>query len=349
MLRILVLGLLLALSVPVNALAADQANIFIYHRFGDSRYPSTNISLDDFAAHLQLLAEGDYHVMSLGAVVSAWQAGQTLPERTVVLTVDDAFSSFLSGAMPLLRRYGFPVTLFVNTDSVGDGQYLSWDQLRSLAAEGVEIGNHTASHLYLLNRRAGESRAQWLARLKADIERAQQTLTRELGTAPRLFAYPYGEYDAEVAGLIQQLGFAAAVAQQSGVATSGGNRYALPRFPMGGPYASLQSFREKLRMHPLPVTLLKPVSIEVGADNPPVLDVRIDPQRVDLRRLRCFVPGQADGLLQAVAGEPGHYLVQARAPLQGRRSKYTLTAPGRHGGWYWFSQLWVRTGQPEGY
>lgn len=48
---------LLALLLPVSPASAGQANIFVYHRFGDDRYPSTNISIDVFAAQLQLLKE----------------------------------------------------------------------------------------------------------------------------------------------------------------------------------------------------------------------------------------------------------------------------------------------------
>jgi len=347
LLRSLLVLFLMIQALPV--LAGDQANIFIYHRFGEERYPSTNIALEDFAAQLEVLDQGGFHVVTLGAVIDSWREGRPLPERTVVLTVDDAFRSFLEGAMPLLRRYRFPVTLFVNTDAVGAGQYLDWDELRALAAEGVEIGNHSASHAYLLNRSAGESEQQWQQRVTDDILRAQQAFHAELGLSPRLFAYPYGEYDAQLASLVAGLGFVAAVAQQSGVANVSADRFALPRFPMGGPYAHLDSFREKLRMQPLPVTLLKPASVVVGKENPPRLEVQIDPRLVDLKRLRCFVGGQPDGLLQALPGAPGRYLVQARHPLEARRSKYTLTAPGHSGGWFWFSQLWVRTDRKEAY
>ncbi len=228
--------------LPAAAVASGstgEANIFIYHRFGDPRYPSTNISLEAFAAQLAWLKDEGRPVLPLGDVVRRLATGEPLPEGCVVLTVDDAFRSFLEGGMPLLRRYHYPVTLFVNTDSVGAPGYLTWGELRALAAEGVEIGNHSATHDYLLEHRRGEGEEAWRARVTADIRRAQQALSRELGRSPQLFAYPFGEFSPELQALVRQEGFLGAVGQQSGVVWEGSDRFALPRFPMGGDYATL--------------------------------------------------------------------------------------------------------------
>lgn len=339
--RLAVFALILCL-LATSALAGG-ANVFVYHRFGDARYPSTNISIETFAAQLQLLKERDYTVLTLGEIVDRLRDGKAIPERCAALTVDDAYTTFLSGAMPLLRRFGYPVTLFVNTDTVGGRGYLGWDELRGLAAEGVEIGNHTASHLYLLNRKPGEGPGSWRQRIMADIRKAQSLLETELGRRPLLFAYPYGEYSPEVIEILKGEGYRGAAAQQSGVVASGDDLFTLPRFPMGGPYATIEGFREKLAMRALPVTVLSPAGPVIEGEDPPTLRVRIEGRGIDLTRLRCFVQGQDDAtIVPDSAGGGGAYLVRAGAPLAGRRNKYTLTAPAKDGGrWYWFSQLWV--------
>ena len=341
-LLLLALALLLILLPAATAVASSEANVFLYHRFGDSRYPSTNIDLDVFAAQLAYLKVHDYTVLPLSEIVRRLKAGMPLPERCVALTVDDAFKTFLTGAMPLLRRYHYPVTLFVNTGSVDGESYLSWDDLRGLVKEGVEIGNHTVSHPYLLDRHRGESEAQWMARVRREILGAQKTLRERLGVTPVLFAYPYGEFSPQLAGIVKALGFLGAVGQQSGTITSGEDMFTFPRFPMGGPYATLTGFIEKLAMHALPLQVLSPNSPILGDANPPTLVVRIAPGVVDLKRLRCFVPDQPLAEMSFDPAVPGRVTARARRPLTGRRSKYTLTAPGIKGGWYWFSQLWVR-------
>ena len=337
---------LLLLCVAGTALAGE-ARVFVYHRFGDGRYPSTNIALDTFASQLQWLKKTHTTVLTLGEIVTRLKAGKPLPKHCAALTVDDAFKTFWTGAMPLLRRYGYPATLFVSTDAVGGEDYLDWDQLRSLVHEGIEIGNHSASHPYMLNRRKGEGEAHWRARIRREILSAQTELTKKLGVAPRLFAYPYGEYSPALEAMVKKSGFAAAVAQQSGVIYRGSDLFALPRFPMGGPYATLAGFRQKLAMRALPVRVLSPASPVVGAQDPPVLIVRIDPHSgADLARMHCYVQGQAQGRITADPKVPGRFTVQARRPLAGRRNKYTLTAPAATGrGWYWFSRLWVMPGK----
>jgi len=334
--------LLVGVLAPAAGYGADQATAFVYHRFGDARHPSTNTSLPEFRAHLTALRSGGYAVLPLGEIVNRLRRGEALPERCVAITVDDAFRSFLTGAMPLLREYGYPVTLFVNVGEVGGPDYLNWEELRRLAEEGVEIGNHSAAHGYLLDRRRHEVAAAWRQRAMADIRTAQEELTRRLGQAPRLFAYPYGEFSRELIEVVQTLGFAGAVGQQSGVIGRGQDLYTLPRFPVGGSYSPLAEFRDRLRFRPLPLQVLAPQDSLVGASNPPLWRVAIAAGIIEPRTLRCYVPGQPPATVTAIDAAQGIYEIRATAPLSGRRSKYTLTASDRHGNWYWFSQLWVR-------
>lgn len=339
----LLLFFLSSLSLVSETLSAEKANIFIYHRFGESRYPSTNIDADVFADHLQYLHDSGKKVLPLKEVVRAFRTGEVLPSDAVVLTVDDAFDSFLAKAMPLLKKYRYPVTLFVNTDGVGSSGYLDWDQLRHLARNGVDIGNHTATHDYLLERKEGETGAMWESRIRDDITRAQDAFDRELGMRPELFAYTYGEYSPELVEIVRDLGFIAAVAQQSGVASPASDLFLLPRFPMGGPFASLSSFKSKVNMQPLDIEVLDPQTPIIDGNNPPILSLRVRSSQYDLGQLQGFVQGNNDLDIKVDATREGVIVVQAEKPLTGRRNKYTLTAPLKDGsGWAWFSQPWFR-------
>ncbi|NJC88804.1 MAG: chitin deacetylase [Desulfuromonas sp.] len=340
--RLAALGLLILLLLPAAVAAADHATVFIYHRFGDARYPSTNTSLADFRAHLNTLRTGGYTVLPLSEIVDRLRSGAPLPERCVAITVDDAFRSFLRGAVPLLREYGYPATLFVNTGEMDGPDYMTWGDLPGLAKDGIEIGSHSAAHGYMLDRRGGESVAAWRARVKAEIRNSQEVLTARLGHAPRLFAYPYGEFSRELIEVVRELGFVAAVGQQSGVMGRGQDLFALPRFPAGGGYGSLGEFRDRLRFRALPLKVLAPADTLVDAPNPPVWRVALDIGRIDPRTLRCYVPGQPPARVTAVDPAAGIYEIRAVAPLTDRRSKYTLTATDRQGNWGWYSQLWVR-------
>jgi peptidoglycan/xylan/chitin deacetylase (PgdA/CDA1 family) len=322
---------------------SDQANVFVYHRFNDSRFPSTNISAADFQAQLELLQREQFVVLKLGEVVDRLRSGVSLPSRCAVITVDDAYRSFLTNGWPLLKRYGFPATLFVSTDTVGGSDYLSWQELATLRREGVEIGNHSASHAHLLNRLHGEGDLEWAARVSADIKRAQQALLTHLGSAPQLFAYPYGEFDPALAGLAKRAGFTAAFGQQSGVVTADQDIFSLPRFPVAGAYASLAEFRSKLFMMHLETQVIMPKTPVISGQNPPVLTIYVNQEGLDRNSLRCFVAGSRACTISKLNDSDRAYEVKALQPITGRRSKYTLTASGAGGKvWYWFSQLWIR-------
>lgn len=338
---------LILLTVP-SLVRGSQANIFVYHRFGDDRFPSTNISLQTFEAHLKILQKEGFEVLPLGDVVAHLREGRPLPARCAVLTIDDGYESFLTGAMPLLRRFGYPATLFVSSGAVGTPGHLSWENLRDLAREGIEIGSHSATHMHLVEKRPGETTAAWLARVKADLAADRAAFRQNLDVKVRLFSYPYGEYCPEVAKVVEDLGFTGAAGQQSGVVAGADQLYRLPRFPMGGPYATVDGFSSKLNMKALNVHVIEPQSPLLGKDNPPLLRIKIDDGDVDLKRLRCFVSGQKNGHIRPDPAVKNGFLVQAVAPLRSRRSKYTLTAPARDGtSWYWFSQLWIKTDIPE--
>ena len=130
---------------PAGVFAADSAVVIMYHRFGESRYPSTNTTIEQFRAHLRELKDGNYVVKPVPEILAAIRSGTELPDKTVGITIDDAFSSVYKIGWPMLRRAGLPFTLFVATEPLDrkTSGYMSWDQLRELHKAGVTIGSQT--------------------------------------------------------------------------------------------------------------------------------------------------------------------------------------------------------------
>lgn len=341
--RILSIFLLTIFLYVPPAVASEHLHAFIYHRFGDQRYPSTNVSLAEFSMQMRYLHDHGYQVISAGEAVRLLREKKPFSAKSVVLTVDDAYSTFKSGAMPILRQYGFPVTLFVNTDSVGSKGYLDWNELRQLANEGVEIGNHTATHRSLTEQGTNESLPAYRQRLNTDIDRAQQALIRELGITPKLFAYPYGEYSLQSQKIVEDYGFLAAFAQHSGVIGTNDSLFELARTPLTGSYANLAQMQQKLAFRPMPVKKISPSDTLVARENPPTLILEILDPQFDLKSLRLFVNGQAGGVLKSDPHYPRRIIVRANRELKAGRSKYILTAPGREAGtFYGYTQFWLK-------
>ncbi len=124
-LRVMVTPLVMALAIIVSVIipsyASDDATIIMYHRFGESNLPSTNIQLDVFEAHLQTIRDEGYTVMPLDEIVSRLKSGESLPDKAMAITIDDAFTSVYTEAFPRLQEYGYPFTLFIATDTINRG------------------------------------------------------------------------------------------------------------------------------------------------------------------------------------------------------------------------------------
>ena len=257
--------------------------VLLYHRFGENDYPSTNIRLEQFDAQIRMMQQDGYHFMQLGDIVALLKAKQPLPERTVAITVDDAYKSVATEAWPRLKKAGVPLTLFVATEPVdsGSSNYMNWDDVRTLRNEGVEIAHHTATHLHMIE--AGTETAM------ADVKAASARFEAELGNVPKLFAYPYGEYTQDLKAAIKAAGFEAAFAQVSGPAATWGDPFILPRFPVNERYGDMDRFKLISQALALPVSDVVPLEPVLAHDrNPPLFGFTVDDSVRGLSALACY-------------------------------------------------------------
>lgn len=325
------------MEATADVIPEKEIVCFVYHRFGDDRFPSTNILLTDFEAHLSWLNAHDYQVLSFSeAIVYLKSPAPAL--KTAVITIDDGYKSFFTNGLSLLKKYDMPATLFINTKTVGGNDYMDWTELRSAYENGVEIGNHTHSHTYFLNL-PEEDRHESFRR---ELEQSQNLIQEKLGLTPQTFAYPYGEFDEEMKRIVKEVGFLGAAAQNSGVIFTGTDLFQTPRFPMSEAYATLNQFEEKARMLPLKVLQEEPSSF-ILSESRPTLSLTISIDDIIPDQFQCFVQGSECILeKEEIAGDKITITLQSATPINSRRrTLYTLTAPDSSGGWHWYSHLWI--------
>ncbi len=334
--------------------AADSAVILQYHHVDASTPPSTSVSPEVFAAHLNYLEERRFTVLPVSEIVEALGSGRELPDLCVGITFDDAYSSVGESAWPLLRERGWPATIFVTTGGVDDGiaSYLTWDEMKQMAAEGAEFGGHSVTHDYLIRRRPDESESEWHRRVREDIRVSCERVEEQLlsGDARcRLFAYPYGEYDRALREIVADLGLVG-FGQHSGPVGPLSDTLALPRFPASGPYADLGDLATKLYTLPLPVRRADPLDPVLPEDlERPVLRLELAAGDYRLRELAAYASGQGridirivrEGDPEATAGAadrerdptetPAGAVIEIvpSADLPEGRSRYNITAPQR--------------------
>jgi biofilm PGA synthesis lipoprotein PgaB len=342
-LALLLFGLLLA----ARAQAADHAAVLLYHHVSNDAPASTSVSPAVFRRHLDFLAAGGYTVLPLSRILETLTSGGSLPDKAVAITFDDAYRSVLDTAAPLLRKHGWPFTVFVSTRAVDEGyhDYLSWDDLRELVRAGAEIGNHSYDHAHLVRRLAGESRRQWRARIEADIRRAQRDLHAQLGVTPVMFSYPYGEYTADLQEIVGALSFFG-IAQQSGAVGDGFDKLAVPRYPMATNYEDMQRFSVSVNSRPLPVSNVSAgpriqVAGETGRHR---LAFDLAPGDYRSAELACYDSGSRTRLTLNRARDAGAVRISMRLPdWEAGRRKINCTAPASRepGVFFWYSHLWL--------
>ena len=328
--RISLTAVLLTLTTLLPAYAADSASVIMYHRFGETDYPATNISIEQFEAHLEELKTGGYTVMALGDIVKALREGGDLPNKAVAITIDDAYLSVYTHAWPRLKDAGFPFTLFVSTQAVDRGyvQYLNWDQIREMVDGGMTVGHHTASHLHMADATD--------AIVVAEIQTAASRYQAELGAVPEIFAYPYGEFSSANQDALKAAGIKAAFGQHSGAFGLGEDLYGLPRFSMSEAYGDIARFRTAAGAQPVPTNDMEPVDSKITTNNPPSFGFTVDDSVTGLERLACYSSREGRLSLELIGPRVE---VRMSDPLPAGRTRINCTMPGDDGRWRWLGRM----------
>ena len=328
--------------------AADDAVVFMYHHVDDTTPASTSLSPRDFRAQIEYLDREGFAVLPLLELLDAIANGRPVPDKSVAITFDDGYRSVLTTALPLLHARQWPFTVFVNSEAVdsGYGIYLSWDDLRTLGAQGGTIGNHTVSHAHLVRRQSGESDAQWRRRVRQEIAGAGARLESEVGPyAVPVFAYPYGEYTKEIKAIVADLGLYG-MGQQSGAIGPSSDFLALPRYPIATGIDLMADFAVRARSRALPVHVVGDERHLAGdGEARPSVELALDDAE-DVRSdaLACYATGQGRMLVEWSPRAANQFTVRPDRDLGTGRSKYNCTAPSRSqsGVYYWFGYLWMR-------
>jgi peptidoglycan/xylan/chitin deacetylase (PgdA/CDA1 family) len=225
------------LDVPVNVLC--------YHRFekrkatdpakknGDIYY----ISTDNFEKHMKFLKDNGYNGITMSAYVDYLEGRAELPDKPVVITIDDGYVSGYTGAFPILKKYSIPATYYVYTIFFPRAkQAMSVAQVKEMAAAGEEVGCHSKTHpiLTFKVKKVGEKKIpmtdkEYIKFLREEIIVPRKVLQEELGLPVDTFAYPYGAYSNEVESVIKEAGYKAALSVCPSYNTIKTGRLALKR------------------------------------------------------------------------------------------------------------------------
>jgi len=140
-----------------------------------------------------------------------------IPERSVVITIDDGDKSFYDIALPILNKYGFKAALFIYTDFIGTSdKALTWDQLREIKALGFEIGSHGVSRGSVTGQKPGKDERGYLDRVEKDLVESKRVIDQNLNQDTELLAYPFGETSPGILLMAERAGYSIGLTNQPG-------------------------------------------------------------------------------------------------------------------------------------
>ncbi len=305
----------------------NSATVFMYHKFGVSKYPSTSVTVDQFNSHIEELTKEKYTIKSLDFIIDTILNDGDLPKNTIGISVDDADKSFLEVGWPLFKKNNIPVTLFVTTGTISNNtKYINWDQIRKLKEEGVVIGAHSHTHAHMPDISIEE--------VRKEIETSNKIFLKELGEIPTLFAFPYGETTDEIIELVKEYKFKVAFGQHSGIINETSNMYYLPRFSLNERYGEIDRVKFAASSKGLGVYDFIPKNPTIE-QNPPFIGFSLlDEKKV--KSLDCFVfdsKGQVD---REVYKFNERIEIRLSRELSPGRSRMNCTVKDSDGNWRWF-------------
>lgn len=210
------------LNIFICFICLKKASILMYHSI-DNNDIFFNVTPEDFERQMKYLKRKGYKVVRLVELVEKLRKKEEINPKTVVITLDDGFKDNYINALPILKKYGFPATIFLSTAYMGRKMensfghpldIMDWDEAREMEASGlIDFGCHSHTHpaMEKLN----------LKEFIYEVQESSRLLKRHLENPVMIFAYPKGIFKKEQLDYLKKVGFLAGVKVDEGLV--GGN------------------------------------------------------------------------------------------------------------------------------
>ena len=181
-----------------------------YQQFSQDSSTKTHITRGNFEIQMNYLKSNGYRVISLDQLMGFLNFQEAIPAKAVVITIDGSGRSIRDIALPILKKYGYPATLFVATDQIGGQDALTWEDLRYLDQNGVNIQSMTKSQRDLTSLKKDETFKVYWENLETEFSQSRASILRNLNKECKYLAYPFGASNGLVIALARKFGFRAA-------------------------------------------------------------------------------------------------------------------------------------------
>ena len=182
--------------------------VLSYHHFSLDRADKLTVTQSTFEEQMKFLKDRGYRVITLDQLFDFLEFKSQIPKKSVVINIDDGWRSTYDIAFPILKKYGYPATLFVYTDLiVGSEKTLSWDLIQEMANNGMDIQCHTKTHRHLTTIDQKESFKEYFEAIEKELSASEAIIKKKLNKEVKYLAYPYGDTNPLVIELLKKHGY----------------------------------------------------------------------------------------------------------------------------------------------
>jgi peptidoglycan/xylan/chitin deacetylase (PgdA/CDA1 family) len=182
--------------------------VLAYHKFSKRVSDRMTVREDAFEEQMAFLERHGYRVIRLDDLFEFLKRKRPLPRKSVVITFDDGWRSMYDIAYPILKRYGYPATLFISTDLIhSTSTTLDWGKIREMARNGIDVQCHSKTHRSLGKIEDGETLQAYFETVKAELIESAKVIKRQLGRDVKYLAYPFGDTNSLLIAMLGKLGF----------------------------------------------------------------------------------------------------------------------------------------------
>ena len=205
----------------LTAMGYQTVPVLSYHHFALTGADRMTVTQAAFEEQMKFLKEKGYRVISLNQFIDFLEFKRPIPKKSVVITIDDGWRSTYEIAFPILKKYGYPATLFVYTDLiVGSKKTLTWDLIQEMAGQGLDIQGHMKTHRNLTVAEKKETFKEYFEAIDKELIVSGGIIKNRVNRDVHYLAYPYGETNHLVIELIKKHGY-----QGAFTVTRGGNPF----------------------------------------------------------------------------------------------------------------------------
>lgn len=213
--------IILIILILTSFVHAD-VSVLCYHKITQKPKSIYDVSVVEFEKQIKILLDNKYRIIRISDLLDGIEK-KNIPEKAVIITVDDGDISNYEFAYKIAKKYKIPITLFIYTDYISrGGRSISWEKLEELAKAGVDIGSHTRTHPYL-------TKLKNIKSVEKEIKESKDIIEDKLKIKVKFFAYPYGLYNNVIEDIVIKSGYESALTLDWGNNDLNTNRFRIKR------------------------------------------------------------------------------------------------------------------------